>query len=210
MPKPNVKTVPADRLRSEFEALPGVRRAIVDGSPLRVHLICETDAEGPPIDAAARLVLTAQGMDAEETRIDLAYLDSPQTHRRVRFVGLDLQRPHVGIIQARVQLDWTGDRCIGEAEGEGGSAGEIRVCAQAAVRALEAVLKGEVTFVLVGTKAIRIFDNDLVAVLLHCPQAPDRRLIGVSLVTADPNRAASLAVLNATNRLLGNYLATPD
>lgn len=210
MPKPKVKTVPAEKLRAEMEALPGVRRAIVDGSPLRVYLVCESDAEGPAVDAAARLALAAHGVSAEETRIDVAYLDAPQTQRRVRFVGLELARPHVGTIHARVQLDWSEQRYTGEAEGEGGSAGEIRVCAQAAVRALEAVLGGEATFSLVGTKAIRIFDNDLVAVLLHCPQAPDRRLIGVSLVAADPNRSASLAVLNATNRLLGNYLSTVD
>ena len=35
-------------------------------------------------------------------------------------------------------------------------------------------------------------------------------LIGAALATEDPFRSASLAVLNATNRVLGNYLANVD
>jgi hypothetical protein len=35
-------------------------------------------------------------------------------------------------------------------------------------------------------------------------------LIGASLATGDVHRSAALAVLNATNRVLGNYLANSE
>ena len=130
--------------------------------------------------------------------------------RRVRFEGVEVQRPRPNYTIASVDLEWRGERYVGRSEGEGGGALELRVCGQATVEALQLIVGGEVTFQLVGVKAIRIFDHDLIAVLLHSPQAADRRLVGISLVVDDPDRSAVLAVLNATNRLLGNYIDTTD
>lgn len=130
--------------------------------------------------------------------------------RRVRFVGCVTRQPRVGEFLAAVELEWSGETYRGEAEGESGSAAELRTAALAACRALEAVLPGSLRLSVVGVKAIRVFDNDMVATLLHSPENPDRRLVGVALVTEDPYTSASRAVLNATNRLLGNYLVTAD
>jgi hypothetical protein len=130
--------------------------------------------------------------------------------RRVRFIEILVEKPRIGWMSAATRLEWEGATYEGRAEGEGGPASELRISALATTRALEKLLDGELALSVVGIKSMRIFDHDLVAVLLHSPQATDRNLIGVSLVTADICRSAALAVLNSTNRLLGNYLATSD
>lgn len=128
--------------------------------------------------------------------------------RRVRWVGVSVDRPRAGWMTAEVELEWAGKLYRGSAEGEAGLVSELRVVGLATTNALEAILDRAVTYSFVGIKSIRVFDHDLVAVLLHSPQAPDRHLVGVSLVTDEVHRSASVAVLNATNRLLGTYLAT--
>jgi hypothetical protein len=198
-----------ENLRSELEALDGVQRAVVDGATGEIVVVCETRAQStvaPDLGA----ILAREGIPAESAEIFFTQGAGGVPQRRVRFEGVQVQRPRPNYTLATVELEWQGERYVGRAEGEGGGALELRVCAQATVEALHQVVGGEVTFQLVGVKAIRIFDHDLIAVLLHSPQAADRRLVGLSLVVDDPDRSAALAVLNATNRLLGNYLDTTD
>jgi hypothetical protein len=195
-------------LRSELEALEGVQRAVVDGATGEIVVVCDTRSQAkvePGLDA----ILEREGIPAESAEIFFTGSGGgPQ--RRVRFEGVDVKRPRPNYTISSVELEWQDRPYIGRSEGEGGGALELRVCAQATVEALHEIIGGEVTFQLVGVKAIRIFDHDLIAVLLHSPQAADRRLVGLSLVVDDPDRSACLAVLNATNRMLGNYLDTTD
>jgi hypothetical protein len=207
MPKTLTKSPAQERFRSVLEALPGVEHVVWDPSSDRVHLVCRQPDPQLPVEAAAHAALARAGIPPESVSLLVRYVSSAGAQRRVRFVDAALDRPRVGLAIARVELEWAGRRFDGTAEGEGGSPCELRVSAQATLRALEAVLDGQVSFELVGIKAIRIFDQDLVSVILRSPDVPDRRLVGVSLVLIDPYRSAALAVLNATNRLLGNYLA---
>ena len=87
-------------------------------------------------------------------------------------------------------------------------AGELRCCAEAAVNALEHAVQPQLTFELLGVKAVRAFDATVVIVSLSARAEATTRLVGSCLTETDPPRGAALAVLNATNRLLGNYLAT--
>lgn len=208
MPKTHPEVNVEERLRSALLTLPGIAYVLVEGPPYRIHLVADPAQPHPPLEAAARAILAREGIKAPAPELVVSYLPGSGGERRVRFAGVSLERPRVGYAQVRVQLEWQGQQYEGAAEGEGGAPGELRVCAHATLRALEAVLAGQVTLDLVGIKGIRIFDHDLIAVLLRCPQAPDRRLIGSALVLTELERAASVAVLNATNRLLGNYLST--
>jgi predicted RNase H-like nuclease (RuvC/YqgF family) len=65
-----------------------------------------------------------------------------------------------------------------------------------------------VSFELLGVKAVRAFDATVVIVSLatHGGESSDQRVVGSVLTEVDPGRAAALAVLNATNRILGNRL----
>jgi hypothetical protein len=63
-------------------------------------------------------------------------------------------------------------------------------------------------FELVGVKAIRAFDATVVIVSVANRRDGPSRLLGSCLVENDPVRGAVLAVLSATNRVLGNFIAT--
>lgn len=211
MAKNTLATAPAERLRKALEALPGIRRVLIDESPARVLLVCDPPGGYPPIDAAARALLLREGVQPDMADLQISYLGPPQARRRVRFLNLQVERPRAGHLQAKATLEWNERVYEGRAEGESGPAGDLRVCSQATLHALEEVLEGVMSFQLVGIKSSRIFDDDMVAVLVYATDMPDRRLVGTSMVAeGEPCRAASLAVLNATNRTLGNYLSTTD
>lgn len=129
---------------------------------------------------------------------------------RLRFEDFGFQRLPNGRCRAKVVLTWAdGRRFEGGSDGVTSQTGELRCCAAAAVHALERAVEPTLKFELLGVKAVRAFDATVVIVSLSA-RAPDgaTRLVGSALTEVDPPRGAALAVLNATNRLLGNFLAT--
>jgi hypothetical protein len=193
-------------LRSALEALDGVSRAMVDPDPLAVWLVCER-TEAPP-EAVVRAVLAEHGHPAGAVPVEVAYLTAPEPRRRVRFVAARLTTPSMGRGRAEVELEWGGLAYRGDADGETGPAIALRLAAMATLRSLEAVLEGRLRFDLMGIKLVRAFDADVVVALLRAPGGEP--LVGASLAVDEPYRAAALAVLNATNRVLGNYLTVGE
>jgi hypothetical protein len=129
---------------------------------------------------------------------------------RLRFEDFGFQRLPNGRCRARVVLTWAdGRRFEGESDGVTSQAGELRCCAVAAVHALERAVEPKLAFELLGVKAVRAFDATVVIVSLSAREVTQAtRLVGSALTETDPPRGAALAVLNATNRLLGNFLVT--
>jgi len=129
---------------------------------------------------------------------------------RLRFQDFAFQRLANGRCRAKVVLTWAdGRQFTGESDGVISQAGELRCCAEAAVRALERVVQPQIGFELLGVKAVRAFDATVVIVALSARQeARVSRLVGACLTETDAPRGAALAVLNATNRMLGNVFAT--
>jgi hypothetical protein len=131
---------------------------------------------------------------------------------RLRFVDFELRRLQNGRCRARVVLEWhPEEQFIGSAEELGSQAGELRCAAQAALGAIERAVtaNSQVNFELLGVKAVRAFDATVVIVSLTSKDQGNRpaRLVG-SYITDDLSaRGAALAVLNATNRVLGNIFA---
>jgi hypothetical protein len=130
--------------------------------------------------------------------------------QRLRFHDFGFQRLTNGRCRAKVQLAWTDGRLFqGESEGMTNQTGELRCSALAAVHALERVTEPGMQFELLGVKAVRAFDATVIIVSLSVREAGGaRRLVGSFLTDADPPRGAALAVLNATNRIMGNYFTT--
>jgi hypothetical protein len=131
------------------------------------------------------------------------------THReRLKLLDFEFERLPSGRCRCRVVLEWQpGDQYEGTAESLGSQAAELRCCAQAGVNALQAAVGTRMTFELLGVKAVKAFDATVVIVSLSCKNgnAPSR-VVGSCLAPEDPHRGAVLAVLNATNRLLGNIV----
>ncbi len=130
---------------------------------------------------------------------------------RLRFEDFTFQRLPNGRCRAKVVLAWAdGRRFEGAADGVTSQTGELRCCAAAAVQALERSVETKLTFELLGVKAVRAPAPGGGRRDAEHDRAPEEatRLVGSCLTENDPPRGAALAVLNATNRLLGNFLAT--
>jgi hypothetical protein len=129
-------------------------------------------------------------------------------NERLRFAEFVLDRLPNGRCRAKVGLTWRDSEAFaGESEGLASQAGELRCAAQACVHALAQAVPGGMTFELLGVKAVRAFDATVVIVSLSTSaEGSDQRIVGSVLTELDPARAAALAVLNATNRILGNRL----
>jgi hypothetical protein len=126
---------------------------------------------------------------------------------RLRFAEFVLDRLPNGRCRAKVGLTWRDSEAFyGESEGLASQAGELRCAAQACVQALCQAVQEGMAFELLGVKAVRAFDATVVIVSLSTNAGGGQRVVGSVLTENDAARGAALAVLNATNRLLGNRL----
>ena len=130
------------------------------------------------------------------------------SQERLRFQEFGFEKLPDARCRARVILERTeGDKFEGVADGMASQAGELRCAAEATARALQAVVGDRLHFELLGVKAVKAFDSSVVIVSLSSrDDGPPTRLVGSCLVDEGLPRGAALAVLNATNRLLGNTI----
>ena len=139
-----------------------------------------------------------------------AYTPTSDARReRLRFSEFSFTRTPAGVCVAEVELEWKpGVRFRGRSEGQSSPLGDLRIAAEAAMRALESFSKGELSFELIGVKMVRAFDANLIIVSISMRASPaPTRLLGCYLAEGDIARGAATAVLNATNRVLGNFIA---
>ena len=129
---------------------------------------------------------------------------------RLRFVDFHFTRTQSGQCTAEVELEWIDNvRVSGTASGQSSPMGDLRIAAEAGLRALETFTEGQLQLELIGIKAMRAFDANIVIVSVGVLKGDGpRKLLGCYLAERDPIRASVVAVLNATNRLLGNFIAT--
>ena len=126
---------------------------------------------------------------------------------RLEFVDFAFTRTPSGQCSAQVSLEWGEVIFSGRAIGQSSTFGDLRVSAEAALRALEDFAKDTLRFELLGLKHIRAFDSDMLIVSISAREnGVMTRLVGCCLADTDTRRSAAMAVLNATNRLLSNYI----
>lgn len=125
---------------------------------------------------------------------------------RLRFIDFDFERLPNGRCRAAVGLAWhDGAHFDGTDEGYGSEAGELRCAATATLNAIEAAVENLVSFELLGVKSVRAFDTIVLIVSVVSKSGEEtHRLVGSFLADDDSTRGAAVAVLSATNRLLGN------
>ena len=125
---------------------------------------------------------------------------------RLRLTDFRFARSPSGLCRVEVEVQAPNSaRHLGRADGASSPTGDLRVAAEATLRALEKALPDGQGFDLVGVKALRAFDATIVIVAV-APRLADgagHHLLGCYLATDDVNRGAAVAVLNATNRVLG-------
>jgi hypothetical protein len=132
----------------------------------------------------------------------------PNRSERLRFGSFTFTRSPAGRCIVQVELDYNGKRFVGRTEGQSSPIGDLRLGAEAAMQAVEAFAQGGLGLELMGVKLVRAFDANVVIVSCTQRSARGTRLVGCYMADRDAVRGSALAVLNATNRVLGNYLAT--
>ncbi len=194
-------------LRARLEALTGVERVLLDGERNGLWVVSLPDADRSGMEEKVRAVIAAEGLDST-LPVELAtHWPHPERHR-VRFVGVERLPEREGHVRVRVSLEWGGALHQGEEVGEGGLTLELRTAAAAAVKAVQELAPEDLRLRLIGVKQIRAFDQEITVVSLFRDTGPPQRLVGAVLTSDDPLRSPALAVLNALNRVLGNYLST--
>jgi hypothetical protein len=123
---------------------------------------------------------------------------------RVRFSGFHFARTKSGQCTAEVTLTFRGVDHVGRAIGPSSPLGELRASAEACMRALEDFAPDAAGLELLGVKQVRAFDSNLAVVSIGMRSEGSMiRLVGCYLASDDVNRGAAIAVLNATNRVVG-------
>lgn len=132
-----------------------------------------------------------------------------ELHQRIRLAGFDLTASGDGRKTARVVLTWSGGaEHEGVAEGDDAPHGQLRAAAEATARALVDACEERFTLEVLAVKAIEAFDTIIVVVSLSSRiDSLAERLVGACLIRGrEPARGAVLAVLDATNRLIGKVM----
>jgi hypothetical protein len=152
------------------------------------------------VDPVSHVGLQGEEREQNEQR----EMDEPR-YSRLKLESVHFTRTPSGRCSARVELrSDDGSRLVGMAEGHASALGELRLAADAALRALQAVLPGTLRLEVLGVKQLRVFDANIVIVAVGTSgngSAPTR-LLGSDLADSDPIRATAKAVLHATNRLV--------
>lgn len=130
---------------------------------------------------------------------------SDPRRQRLRFTNFSFTRTPSAFCTAEVELEWTdGEKFLGRAEGVASPYSDLRLAADATLRAIAGFAKTEISFELVGVKALRAFDANVVIVsIIARRDGATHRLMGCHLADEDSLRSAVLATLQATNRILG-------
>lgn len=129
-------------------------------------------------------------------------------HERVKFSNLETTERPDGRCQTTVGLEWPrGVRVAATAVGQNTPHGRLRSAAEAAADALSRATHGSVQLEVLAIKALEEFDTIVVIVSLRGElDGVVERLVGSCLIKDDAPRGAVLAVLSATNRLIGKIL----
>lgn len=196
----NVQRDVAD-LQHRLEQVDGVERVLVGPSATEAWLLLRRDADAATVLQAAREVVSDDGVDVLPL-----YRAAPNDRSRVRFVGLERHSESEQRVGFTVRLEWSGAEYAAHVSGDHSLPIEIRTAAAAALDAVNALLPEDARVRLAGVKQVRAFDAELIVVSLYRPGTPPRYFVGAVVAGDDPRRAAALGVLNALNRILGNYL----
>lgn len=162
----------------------------------------------PLLGQAVGVVPLSQSMEQQRPQQDSTIFPLGLHRERLRFANFSFTRTPSGQCNCEISLEWDHEMFVGRALGQSSPLGDFRVAAEAALNALMTFAKGSIQFELLGIKQMRAFDENLIIVSISMREAGKlTRLVGCYLADGDSRRGAAVAVLNATNRVLGNYIA---
>lgn len=130
--------------------------------------------------------------------------------KRLKFSSFKFERFALGRCRASVGLEHPDGKLVTEtveSVSAAYTAAELRCAAQATIVVLRNFVGEACSLNLLGVKAIKAFGSNVVIVAISAQQGEQtHRLVGSVLAEENPERGAALAVLDATNRILGRLL----
>lgn len=205
---PSAKGSPEQLIRDALLVRPEVHAVFLDPDGVRLWIICNQSISPAALEPELGSALAAAGLPRAKLQIRCADAGEHPHQRRVRLLAVErTEEEHDIRVRIRVSLEWEGRSYSGEAAGDTSEQIELRTAAFAALRAVTAIVGETLDVRLLGVKRLRAFDADLVTVSL-LTGAPPHRLVGAVLQAGNAPSAVVAAVLNALNRILGNYLAS--
>lgn len=190
-------------------ALDGVLHAAVDSRTGDIWIVHDAHHEPGPIELAVRNLLAARGYDPAEAQVRVTLPAAAGPRRRVRFLDAVRTENDRGVT-VTVSLEWDDVIHTGSATGERGWAVELKTTAQAALEALEKLSGQSLGLRIIGVKQLHAFDSTIMVASIMRTEGVQQRLIGAVIVRDNPLHSAAIAVLSGLNRILGNFLHTPD
>jgi len=133
---------------------------------------------------------------------------------RLLFYGHQVETERSNQVKHRVEIEWRGDRYVGEATSADLPRPKLEAVAGATLKAVEGALqenlsegRRSVTLSLDGVKVIEAFDRKFILVAVHAMAGRDvARLAGTNVADESTDRAVILATLQATDRWVrGNF-----
>jgi hypothetical protein len=126
------------------------------------------------------------------------------TPRRIRFVQAELKHVSPAVCMARVELERRDSGgTLSTAVGDCPEVEELKAAAKAAADAVMQMVGNDPMLEVRGVETVTVFGQAAVAVNLGIKRQDHwQPLVGFCMAGQDPARAAVLAVLNATNRVL--------
>lgn len=205
----NLSVEQRQELTRALESLPAVVFLDLDVENRRIWVIQDPQVDPAVMEEDIRACCNEHGHEVGDFTVRCA-LPIGAHRRRVRLADVIREPQAAGRIQVTVTLEWRGETHVGEETGDKGAALELKTTAAATLRAVAKVISEELDVRLIGVKPVHAFDADLMVVSLLRGGDSPQRLVGTVVVHDSPVRAVALAVLNALNRLLGNFLYTTD
>jgi hypothetical protein len=189
-------------LREQLAGIHGVDHVAIDEARRDIWLILRADANHTHVEQDA-------GPLTDGYSLNVAYRPERRDRQRVRFVDVRREVLADQRVRYNVTLEWGGREFHGTATGEKGDAVELRTIAAASLEAVASIVPSELHVKLAGVKQVRAFDADMVVISLYRSDESPHNLVGAVVTGQDLHRATAVAVLNALNRLLGNFLLLP-
>ena len=159
--------------------------------------------------------IAAAGPSEPAPVVPLQIVPEPKHHEsRVLFYGHQVETERSNQVRHRVEIEWRGERFIGEATAADLPRPKLEAVAEATLHAVEKAIQANLqegkqapTLALDGVKIVDAFERKFVLVAVHAFAGRDvSRLAGTHLADESTDRAAILATLQATDRWVrGNF-----
>lgn len=224
----------AERLLMSLQGVVSARIVARPGGEIEeIHLLTTTDVKPKQtvrnVESALlahldlgvdhRKISVAQTQDAEvdlpEPEIPIHIVPEPQPYdSRVLFYGHSMETERANRVKHRVEIEWHGERYIGEASAADLPRPKLEAVATATLRAVEGAVADRLDdgkqvphLSLDGIRVVDAFERRFVLVAVHAISGRDHaRLAGTNLADENTDRAAILAILQATDRWVrGNF-----